>query len=575
MTAVVVGSSNRDQSRIITCGLCFNVIKDPLTFDCQHSYCAECVRAKIESQHCDGFACPLCNVLYANITVRNLDNYADVELASQLDVIAGGADGKLICQWCEEAPAVIQCNECMFVYCAECNTAVHKSAAKRGHITGKIGDLNALKGIQKKCVVRGHEEYRAEFYCSLCEEICCAYCLQVGPHKNHENVGIARAAAEVRQQISRDMVLFTQTKTRMETQASELNRVTAQYFNSYDSVENIITERFNHFRQQLMQREVELRKTLATLRESGDASLTSSRKLFLMKLNALNEAMLRFQHMQQGGSDHEVLESRSLMYNYLKAEIPSVVGSGFKISDLGDITISGLDITLDLQSVHPSGNQGSDAPYQLTLNGPPPGGLSTRQPNETINETQRLSGGGVTISQQVSQHTMHPEIPLRLTFPVDNDVEATVKGDGVLLCCVARGGQTQIGVRSKETMENVARLFPEDGGFISWRVRLEAVSESFVGVVEKTDSETVPDGFYWRPTRSGVFDGRIGRLSPFVNKLPVCQNGDIICFTYDIQKRTLRVAVNGNNRSVVVTDLHPRIAACFIFYPGEALTVLF
>ncbi|ORC90839.1 zinc finger protein [Trypanosoma theileri] len=574
MTAAL-GLNNKEQSHIITCGLCFNVLKDPLTFDCQHSYCAACVRSKIESQHCEGFACPLCNVVYANVTLRNLDKFADGELSSQVELMAGGADAKLICQWCEEAPAVIQCNECMYVYCVECNTAVHKSAAKRGHMTGKIADPHALKGIQKKCSVRGHEEYRAEFYCTVCEEICCAYCLQVGPHKNHENIGIARAASEIRQKMSRDMVVFTQTKARMETQASELNRVTAQYFNSYDSVENIITERFNHFRQQLMQREVELRKTLATLRDSGDASLTSSRKLFLMKLNALNEAMLRFQHMQHGGSDHEVLESRSLVYNYLKNEIPSIVGSGFKISDLGDITISGLDIMLDLQAVHPSGSQSSDAPYALTLNGPPSGGLSTRHPSEAMNEGRRPSVGGNGVPQQIPQHPLHPDTPLRLSFPVDDDVEATVKSDGVLLRCVARGGQTQIGVRSKETMENVACLFPEDGGFVTWRVRLESISESFLGVVEKTDAGSVPDGFYWRPTRSGVFDGRIGRLSPLINQLPVCRNGDVICFTYDIQKGTLRVSVNGNDHSVVLSDVHPRIAACFIFYPGEALTVLF
>ncbi|ESL11970.1 zinc-finger protein [Trypanosoma rangeli SC58] len=555
-----------EEPRGVTCGLCFNVFNNPLTFECQHSYCADCVRNKLDLQNGDGFACPLCTVLYPTVSVRNLHTFADAVLASHVKIVANGDDGQSICQWCEEAPAVMQCSECMFVYCSDCNAAVHKSAAKRGHVTGRIGAQQKLRGIQKKCHVRGHEEYRAEFYCLQCEEMCCAYCLQVGPHKNHDNTSIARAAADVRQQLSRDMSLITEKKMCLESQASELNRVTTQYFTSYDSVENILTERFEHFKQRLMQREVELRKLLAALRESGDASLIASRKLFLMKLNALNEAMLRFQHIQHSGSDHEVLESRSLLYSFLKTETPSVLGSGFKVSNLGDMVISGLDLQLDLQTVHAAEPQKAAPVEQMMANGSPPGSLTTRQPGESMNGNRRFLGASA----------LSAETPLRLTFPVDNDVEATVKSDGIQLRCVTRGGggATQIGVRSKELMENVARLFPEDGGYVTWRIRLESIAESFVGVVEKSDATNIPEGFYWCPTRSGVVDGRIGHLSPLVQQLPLCRNGDVLRFTYEVREGALRLGLNGSDCGVILTGLHPRIAACFIFYPGEALTVL-
>ncbi|RNF26415.1 putative zinc finger protein [Trypanosoma conorhini] len=557
-----------EEPRGVTCGLCFNVLNHPLTFDCQHSYCADCVRAKLETQSSNGFACPLCTLFYPAVSLRNLENFSDATLANHVKRIANGADGQDMCQWCEEVPAVVHCNECMFVYCSDCNAAVHKSAAKRGHVTGKIGDQQKLRGIHKKCHIRGHEEYRAEFYCSPCEEMCCAYCLQVGPHKNHDNTSVARAAADVRQQLSRDMGLITEKKMRLESQASELNRVTAQYFASYDNVENLLTERFEHFKQQLLQREVELRKLLASLRESGDASLVSSRKLFLMKLNALNEAMLRFRHIQQGGSDYEVLESRSLLYSFLKTEAPAVLGSGFRVSNLGDMVISGLDLQLDLQTVRAAEPQSTDPVERMMTNGTSAGGVTTRQSGEAVNGNRRLRAGVA----------LPPEAPLRLTFPLDDDVEATAKSDGVLLRCVARGGGgggvTQIGVRSKELLETVARLFPEDGGRVTWRVRLESIAESFLGVVEKTDATAIPEGFYWCPTRSGVVDGHIGHLNPLLQQLPVCRNGDVLCFTYEVRERTLGLALNGEDCGIILTDLHPRIAACFIFYPGEALTVL-
>lgn len=566
MAAGVVKSG--EQPRGVTCGLCFGVLRQPLTLRCEHSYCAECVRLRLESQAGDGFACLLCNVLHANVSKQNLNNFADATLAAHVKTVASGAMDRPMCQWCEEVPAAIQCSECMFVYCSECNTAVHKSAAKRGHTTGKmIADTQTLRGMQRKCHNRGHEEYRAEFYCTQCEEMCCAYCLQVGPHRNHENMSIARAASEVRQQMSRDVEAIAQTKSLLENQAGELNRVVTQYVNSYDSVENLITERFDHFKQQLMQREVEVRKLLAALRESGDVSLTSTRKLFLSKFNALNEAMLRFERIQHGGSDCDVLEGRTSMRSYLNSEVPVVTGTGFRLSDLGDMVITGLDLHLDLQATpgattHATNSLQRSRPGGLSLGG----AITARQTGENINGKWRPNEG----------LSVYPETPMRLTFHVDDEVEATVRSDGVFLRCIPREGDglTQIGVRSKELMEQVLRMFPEDGGFVTWRIRLESVVESFVGVVERTGSDVIPNGFYWRPTSSGIVDGQIGHRSPLTSRLPVCSNGDVLRFTYDVENRSLHLAVNGKNFGVLITELHPHIAACFIFYPREALTVL-
>ncbi|PWU96626.1 putative zinc finger protein [Trypanosoma cruzi] len=228
--------------------------------------------------------------------------------------------------------------------------------------------------------------------------------------------------------------------------------------------------------------------------------------------------------------------------------------------------ISGLELHLDLQTMHGMELHSTDSTERKPNNGPPSGGMTTRQPSEATNGNRNFVGGS----------TLPPERPLRLTFPVDDDVEATLKGDGVLLRCVTRGGggSTQIGVRSRELMETVGTLFPEDGGCVTWRIRLELITESFVGVVEKTDAAAIPEGFYWCPTKSGVVDGHIGRPTPIVQQLPVCRNGDVLRFTYDIRERTLRFGLNGSDRGVILTELHPRVAACFIFYPGEALTVL-
>lgn len=552
-------------SKLITCGICFNVLERPITLECDHSFCTACVQQTLRDNGDNGFQCPLCATPYPDMHLSTLAQYADHETAVYVEALAKGATDPRKCQWCETAAATVQCAECMSIFCNDCSAAVHKNNAKREHAIGKLSDTS--KNFLRRCHHRGHEEYRAEFYCIQCSQVCCAYCLQVGPHREHRHVTTAVAAAEARQQMSRDLQSLMESKTRLERQAAEMNRVAVHYSDSYDSVENMVTERFEAFKQQLMQREVEVRRILTNLRESGDASLTLSRKEYLEKLNTVNETLLQYRAVQNGGTDDEVLENHAQLSNCIASDLPSVAGNGFKMVSLGDMVLTGLDVTLDLRTVDttaPSRQQQQQQQSSLVVNRSGNyGGISA-----SLNGSVMSGYGGAT----------GLSTPLRLTFPVDDDIEATVLADGVRLRCVARGGgATQIGVRSKETFQALLTSFPEDRGVVSWQVRLDHISDSFIGIVEKTSQPgQVPEGFYWKPACAGVVDGQVGRYTSAVRRLPVCRKGDRVQFIYDGAQGTLRIILNNTeDRGVVVADLHPRVAACFIFYPGEELTVLF
>ncbi|GET90841.1 zinc-finger protein, conserved [Leishmania tarentolae] len=544
-------------SHVITCGICFHVLEHPLTFDCHHSFCDACIRRQLPENGNTSFQCPLCATSYSDIHPHNLAQYADHETEAYVELLARGTFNSLTCQWCETTTAKMQCSECMCVYCEECCMGVHRNSAKRNHTIGKLSESN--RNFVPRCPVRGHEEYRAEFFCSQCRQMCCAYCLQVGPHRDHLHVAVAVAAAEARQQLSRGMEALLEAKHRLEQQAAEMNRVSLLYSDTYDAVESMVTDRFETFKQQLMQRELEVRRTLTNLRDSGDAALTASRRQYLEKLNKVNETLLQLRTIEKDGTDEEVLKRHSQLGKCLNTDLPAVAGSGFKVVSLGEMMLTSLDIALDLQTVDHN---------QLTFS--------------RLERSGRLSAAGhmsINGSNSVPPFTGNiVATPLRLTFPVDDDVEATVLAEGVRLRCVARGGRnTQIGVRSKEMFQTVLAQFPEDRGVVSWQVRLDSISDTFIGVVEKTSQASqVPEGFYWKAACADVIDGRIGRYTPAVRRLPVCHSSDCIRFVYDGVQRTLRIIVNNNDdRGVVVTDLHPRIAACFIFYPGESLTVLF
>lgn len=537
-------------SPCVTCGICFEVMTTPVTMQCKHSFCLSCVQAQLRENGDIGFTCLLCAVCFHEVDSGNAATYSDESLKSYIDALNTGSVNQQLCQWCEAVVADMQCIECASVFCQDCALAVHKSASKRSHGIGKV--TAASLNFYRRCQHRGHEEYRLEFYCVDCNEVCCAYCLQVGPHREHHHSSVSIAAGEARRKLVTDMQTISNTRLRLHSNSTELNRVLTLFKQSYDSVECAITERFETFRQQLIQRELEVRRTLTVLRDGGDSTLTFFRKQYLDRMNALNEALIRSRTVQDNGSDYQLLQAQGFVALSSKEPPPAISGTGFKLLNLGDVAITGLDLRLDLQA--------REWPIDLT-----------RQP---------MNNGSVTTSMEKKTDSPPSNLtpPLRLTFMVDEDVQAKVLPEGVQLSCVARGGgSAQIGVRSTELFESILNSFPQDHGSISWLVRLDSISDSFLGVVERpTNLSIVPDGFYWKPACSGVVDGHIGRYTSVVRHLPVCSNGDYIRFTFDGLQGTLRIVVNEkDDRGIAITDLHSRIAACFIFYPGESLTVLF
>lgn len=578
----------------ITCGICFGILKEPATLPCKHCFCMQCVRDKLSKAGTgDGYTCLLCSNHYPDMSVKTIGDYFDRTLADRVLQLSRGADARPLCLWCDERDANVFCPDCLYTLCSDCNAAVHKMGRKKQHQPITIHDSRSIRNATKKCPEKGHEEYKLEFYCLQCEMLCCAYCLQIGPHKMHDNVIVSKAAMDVRNQMGRDLENLGHVKTRLEQQANELNRVQGQYLETYDHVESLIEDRFAAFRQQLAQKEVDVRKLLAGLREMGDTALCEARGNFLSRIDAINMAGITYRRLQHGGADYEVLMNRSTVNAFLNLDLHPVTGTGFRLSDLGDVNVSGLEISLDLNARGPEDGNASRAlitsasgmQYSAAARNPQAIGSLARGSagaNGPNNGPYTITVGGARSVSQLSQVQQQQQLGgFRWTFAPDNDVEFRESADGLSARCLETAESGQIGIRTNESFDNArtiggAETHPgSNGPSVSWRVRLDRVADTFVGVVDSTVLPgQAPEGFYWRPMKQGQFDGRVGRASHVLKTLPVCRPGDILKFTYEFASRSLKLAINNIDRGVIVVDVPPTVAPCFIFRPGEALTLL-
>ncbi|AAZ11923.1 hypothetical protein, conserved [Trypanosoma brucei brucei TREU927] len=549
----------------ITCGICFGILHDPVTLSCKHSFCASCVLGRLECLEGRDFICLLCSTKQEHINNETLPKLVDNELRAYVKARVEGLAQQPVCQWCQEVAAAIQCDECAGAYCMDCNTAVHKNATKRHHTFFPLDDAQETRKLYRCCGVQGHEEYRLEFYCKVCESLCCAYCLLTGPHNGHESISVPEAAAIFRNRAPGEITLMTDKKERLEKKVNQLNVVTTRYFDSLEEVKKSIKERFSQLQMMVSQREKELLEALGSLCDTGHASLNQCRGRVLAKANAINESVVLLQHMKRGCSDYKILENRSYLSYHLSEETPDVEGLGFKFFEVGDFGLPQFKLFLDLRSEEHSKNG-----IRRDTN------LRRCIPHSQVDDDSRPQSGKV-LNVCAQDGSMIPlRTGRRFTLTEREGIDLKVLNSVVHVTAQPNEADSlkQIGIRTEQTVEEIARLFPEERGRVTWRVQLgKGFDKSFVGVVERTDTSLVPGGFYWKPTKLGVVDGGIGRIGQSFKELPVCCIGDVLTFTYSVDEGSLGINVNGKYYGNLVTSLHPRISPCFILYPKESLIV--
>eukprot|EP00759_Apiculatamorpha_spiralis_P032221 PhF_6_TR33708/c0_g1_i2/m.49466 len=202
---------------MFTCGLCFNLLQDPITIECGDTFCLACLRNYMERHTAaEGVVCIMCQRHNRNIKSTNLTNYRNTEIAQRVKELGSPANDVPRCDWCEDQLASQYCSTCNYSLCPECVVAVHKNSAKRGHTTTPIQEGRRPAAGYRKCAQKGHEEFRAEFFCIKCQVTVCVYCLQTGVHRGHDNITVSDAAADVRQQLTRQVEEVLHVKSRMD-----------------------------------------------------------------------------------------------------------------------------------------------------------------------------------------------------------------------------------------------------------------------------------------------------------------------------------------------------------------------
>uniref|UniRef100_A0A9J8AEG0 Tripartite motif-containing protein 16-like n=1 Tax=Cyprinus carpio carpio TaxID=630221 RepID=A0A9J8AEG0_CYPCA len=177
------------------CPVCLDLLKDPVTIPCGHSYCKSCITDCWDQEDQKRvYSCPQCRQTFSprpalarnTMLAEVVEKLKKTRISADCDAGAGDVQ----CDVCtgRKYRAVKSCLVCLESYCQN-HLEQHESLFK-----GKKHNLTDATGRQQEMICQKHEKL-LEVFCRTDQKCICVLCAVI-EHKNHETVSAAAQRTE-------------------------------------------------------------------------------------------------------------------------------------------------------------------------------------------------------------------------------------------------------------------------------------------------------------------------------------------------------------------------------------------
>ncbi|ROJ38764.1 E3 ubiquitin/ISG15 ligase TRIM25 [Anabarilius grahami] len=203
------------------CPVCLDLLKDPVTIPCGHSYCKSCITGCWDQEdQMRVYSCPQCRQTFSprpalaknTILAEVVEKLKKIKLPA--DCYAGAGDVQ--CDVCtgRKHKAVKSCLVCLESYCQN-HLEQHESLFK-----GKRHNLTEATGRLQEMICPKHDKI-LEVFCRTDQKCICVLCT-MDEHKNHNTVSAAAQRTEKQHQLKETQRLLQQRIQQREKDLQQL-----------------------------------------------------------------------------------------------------------------------------------------------------------------------------------------------------------------------------------------------------------------------------------------------------------------------------------------------------------------
>ncbi|KAL7884142.1 hypothetical protein AOLI_G00069120 [Acnodon oligacanthus] len=209
------------------CPICLDLLKDPVTIPCGHSYCLDCIKGCWAQDDQRGvYSCPQCRhsftprpVLNKNTMLAELvEGLRKTRLQTAPPAGSPAGSGDVECDVCtgSKLRAVKSCLACLASYCEAHIQPHYESPALKKH---KLAE--ASMNLQEK-ICSLHDKL-LEVFCRTDQQCVCLLCV-MDEHSGHKTVSAAAERSEKQKQLVENQRKFQQRIQKMENELRELKQ---------------------------------------------------------------------------------------------------------------------------------------------------------------------------------------------------------------------------------------------------------------------------------------------------------------------------------------------------------------
>ncbi|XP_062320872.1 E3 ubiquitin-protein ligase TRIM16-like [Osmerus eperlanus] len=223
-----------------SCSICLDLLKDPVTTPCGHSYCMSCIKDYWDQDDQKGvYSCPQCRQTFTprpilrknNMLAEVVEKLKKTELQAAPPADSSAGPGDVLCDFCSgrKQKALKSCLVCLVSYCEAHLQPHYESPAFKKH---KL--VKASSQLQEK-ICCCHNEL-IKIFCRTDQQCICLVCV-MDEHKGHDTVSAATERTEKQRELGLSQQNIQKRVQQREKELKELQQAVESLTRSAQAAE--------------------------------------------------------------------------------------------------------------------------------------------------------------------------------------------------------------------------------------------------------------------------------------------------------------------------------------------------